>query len=172
MCLTNTRTRYNNNELISLHFIAPKMLKPTEEYDPSRAKSLIKKIETEGVWLHPLLVENNNYTIMDGHHRHQAAKTLGLLLIPCFLLSYDNPHLKLSSRRQEKEIYRQDIIKAGLTGNLLPYKSTRHQLLLKLPETFIPLVLLMQNNNFESPGSFKKLASIKLKTQHQSAFLG
>ncbi|MDD3267048.1 MAG: ParB N-terminal domain-containing protein [Burkholderiales bacterium] len=85
-------------EVLNITFIEPQSLKPTEGFDPQRASELMLSIKNRNKWTTPIMVEKNHLVIMDGHHRHQVAQMLNLKMIPCILLSYDNPLLKLSSR--------------------------------------------------------------------------
>lgn len=130
------------NELVTIHFLSPQLLKPTEKHDPAKVSFLAEKISTEGIWCEPLLLERDTHIIMDGHHRYRVAKALNLSIIPCLRLTYSNPHLTVKSRMPNKDIQPENIIQAGLTGNLLAYKSTRHQLAVEFFNIRIPLLFL------------------------------
>ncbi|WP_136623790.1 ParB N-terminal domain-containing protein [Bradyrhizobium centrolobii] len=67
-------------------------LRPSEEIELEWAQMLAQVIAEEGRWTQPILVECSQSVIMDGHHRHFCATTLNLSLVPCVLLSYDDPN--------------------------------------------------------------------------------
>lgn len=101
-------------------------LLPHEQHDPDRARDLTAEIEACGLWTAPLLVERQHLIILDGHHRWEAAKCLGLTAVPAVLISYGDPRLSLTSWRPEERWVPRDVIACALTGNLFPVKTTRH----------------------------------------------
>lgn len=137
-------------ELMTIKMLSPSSLKPTEQYDPSRVDTLFEKIKNEGIWQQPILIERNHSVIMDGHHRHQVAKRMNLTTIPCLIISYDSPYITVTSRHSDKDINAEDILQAGLTGILLDYKSTRHQLSIPLLSIRIPIEALMHSNSLHA----------------------
>lgn len=130
------------DELLSIKLLPLNKIKQSEEHDEARVRLLTDNIKDEGIWTHPILVEKQNFIIMDGHHRYQVAKNLNFKRIPCFVLRYDNPYLTVSSRIENLDIQINNIINAGLTGNLLKYKSTKHELLIDLLQVRIPIEIL------------------------------
>lgn len=136
-------------ELLSVKFISPEIIKPTEEFRKDRVDELAENIILEETWTTPILVEKHNLVIMDGHHRYQVALMLELDMIPCLMIGYDNPYLKLSSRTIGEEITFEKIILAGLTGQLLSYKSTKHDLLIDLLKIKIPVGILKNGNKLQ-----------------------
>ena len=64
------------------------------------------------------------HVVMDGHHRLEAAKRLGLRSVPCALLSYEQ--VTVESRRPEICVSPQEIILRGIGRNLYPEKTTKH----------------------------------------------
>jgi hypothetical protein len=114
-------------------------LRPSEECNDGRVKALAAKIGQEGFWSAPLLIEAEHRIVMDGHHRLSVARALQLSVVPCLLLSYDDPHLQVTSWVDSAEFDHRLILDAGRTGSLLPYKSTRHRLSGNAPECKIPL---------------------------------
>ena len=119
----------SHDALLSFQLLSPEKLRATEAINIYRARSLAEQIKSQGVWSVPLLIEKNHFIVMDGHHRLWSALQLGLQQVPCFLTDYDNPHLRLTSWAGQKELTPEDVMTAGLTGELLAYKTTRHLLL-------------------------------------------
>lgn len=129
-------------DLLSVKLLPLELLKPTENHNYFKVEALEKDILNLGIWKVPLLIEQNNLIIMDGHHRFEVAKRIGLARIPCVVINYNNPYLSLSSKIDSVKITPNKIIEAGLTRNLLPYKSTMHTITLDLLEIQIPIKLL------------------------------
>lgn len=114
-------------------------LRPTEEINLERAGMLAKVIAKEGRWTEPILVERDHSVIMDGHHRHFCAMKLDLSLVPCVLLSYDDPNLDVTYWYDRRPVDVGRIIKAGLSGELMRAKTTRHQLQIPVPSCSVEL---------------------------------
>lgn len=104
----------------------PEELQPSEEHNEGRVAALVKKIEAEGVWTLPVLVEQNHKIIMDGHHRVQVAQALRLKRVPAVMLQYGDHRLRVTSWSEDVPYDISLILAAGQAGRLLPYKSTRH----------------------------------------------
>ncbi|WP_292332967.1 ParB N-terminal domain-containing protein [Mesorhizobium sp.] len=114
-------------------------LRPTEEINIERARTLAKMIAEEGRWTRPILVEHRHSVIMDGHHRHFCATALGLSFVPCVLLSYDDPNLHVTYWSDPAPAAVDRIVQAGLSGDLMSFKTTRHKLQVALPSCSIEL---------------------------------
>jgi hypothetical protein len=109
-------------------------LRRTEQHNPQRASRLAMNIAAEGTWTKPIWVESGDLLIMDGHHRLEAAILLGLVRVPCTLLSYHMPELSVVSWNGNAQFPIADIFAAGRTRSLLPYKTTRHVLSCAAPQ--------------------------------------
>ena len=105
-------------------FLNPYDIKETEHHLPEKLPALKEKILSEGIWRVPITVEKSSLVVMDGHHRLQTAKSLGLSLIPCIMLGYES--VIVESRRPDILVTPEEIIRRGLAGDLYPAKSTRH----------------------------------------------
>ncbi|MEA1993097.1 MAG: ParB N-terminal domain-containing protein [Euryarchaeota archaeon] len=71
------------------------LLKPHEALDPLESKLLIKSINEKGVFYKPMLVARDSKVIIDGHHRWDGLKRMGVKKIPCILLNYFDDEIKL-----------------------------------------------------------------------------
>ncbi len=99
-------------------------LKHIEDYGKKRVKWLRDKILAEGVWKVPLKVEKDLNLVMDGQHRMEVAKEIGLSVVPCLLYSYDE--VKVWSLRKNYEVNADLIIERVLNNNIYPYKTAKH----------------------------------------------
>jgi L-serine kinase (ADP) len=127
---------------IEIRLVPIKELRPTEMINTGRFHSLAAKILREGRWTHPILVERENLIVMDGHHRLSSAGLLHLKCVPCLLLSYDDPRVSVTSWHDTEPFDVARIIKAGQTGQLLGFKTTRHRISGTVPSCAIPLETL------------------------------
>lgn len=103
-------------------------LLPTEEINRDRALTLSNKISADGIWTRPMFIEGDTFAVMDGHHRLFAASQLALEVVPCLLLSYDDPRLSVSYWHKAGAFPVEKILHAARNRKLLPYKTTRHVL--------------------------------------------
>ena len=71
--------------------------------------SLAEMINSMGFWTVPIAVEHSKFAIMDGHHRYNAAKKLGLKRIPCVLMDYERSGVTLQSWRPEINVSVEDV---------------------------------------------------------------
>lgn len=117
-------------------------LLPHEEHDPQHAGEVASQLKENGLWRTPLLVERQHLIILDGHHRFEAAKRLGLTHVPAMLIAYGDPRLSLSSWRAGEKWMAQDIISRALSGRLCPIKTTRHKMHPPIEKIAIPLAHL------------------------------
>jgi len=58
-------------------------------------RRLVEEIRADGVFKHPIIVDEKTMVVLDGMHRVAAAKELGLRLIPTCLVDYDNPNIRV-----------------------------------------------------------------------------
>jgi len=127
------------------------LLRPHENVDLKILNRLIESIESDGVLKRGIVIDRKTYVILDGHHRVKALEILNCDKVPCLLIDYSSPQVLVSPWRGEGLISKSLIIKAGLTGRLLPPKTSKHMLLLGgcmvhisvvEPEVNIPLSML------------------------------
>jgi hypothetical protein len=138
----NRKIRFMS-DFLAIYLLPIESLKPHEQYCPDNFNYWLEQIAMKKHWTHPLLVHKDTKIIMDGHHRYQIARKLGLKHIPCVLTSYTNPYLKVYFHRDNSILDDQLIIEAGQSGKLFDKKSTRHELAFNcIPQTNIPLTFL------------------------------
>jgi len=117
-------------------------LRPTERIEVGRAACLIEKILAARVWTRPILIEGTSKAVMDGHHRLNAARTLGLACVPCIRLRYGDPRLVLASWREDFVVTPELVLASAASGEPLPARTSRHVLNPKPHPVRIPLELL------------------------------
>lgn len=100
-------------------------LKPIEGFIYERVEMLAEKIKAEGIWTKPLLIDNVDSLIMDGHHRYQVALKLGLRRIPAIALDYSL--IRIWSLRQSEEVSHDRVRLRAIKGDIYPLKTVKHE---------------------------------------------
>jgi len=101
-----------------------KQLKPIEGFIPERVDYVLGELGKEGIWTTPLVVDNRYGLIMDGHHRHQAALSLGCHYVPAILWSYEE--VEIYSLREDVNISLNGIIENLENKTIYPNKTVKH----------------------------------------------
>lgn len=101
-------------------------LRPHEQFTEGRLQALLQSLKGTGVLWFPILVDDTDYIILDGHHRVESFRRMGLSKILCRLVDYDSPKIKVYPRRKDIPITK-DIVRAkARAGGVFPHKTTRH----------------------------------------------
>ena len=122
------------------------VLKPHEQIIQKKVDQLERMTIRWDAYTKPLLVDGATGTILDGHHRFEIAKRLDLQCLPCVVVDYlydDSITLLLWPSSDREGITKDDVIQAGLSGDLMPPKTSRHLLSDDLPPISVPLSRLM-----------------------------
>jgi len=108
-----------------VRFVEVASLSIIEGHGPKRVNWLLEKIKKEGIWSEPIKVEKSKMLVMDGHHRFEVAKKLGLRIIPAELFSYEN--VEVYSLRKNINVTSSIILKNAELGIVFPYKTAKHK---------------------------------------------
>jgi hypothetical protein len=117
-------------------------LKPHEQVDEAHVQELATIMTLNGYVPHPVTVDRNTRVILDGHHRVKALEKLGLLLVPVYFVDYTSDEITVEPWREGEVVTKETVIQAGLTGNLLPIKSSKNYIPNKPTNVYVPLELL------------------------------
>lgn len=112
-------------------------LKHIEGFSHKRVQWLKKRILAESVWTKPLCVERQHFLVMDGQHRMEAARDLGLRYVPCVLFPYED--VEIWSLRKNCEVTHALVIQKSLAGDIYPYKTVKHRFPIEIPAMKTPL---------------------------------
>ena len=122
------------------------VLKPHEQVIQKKVDQLERMTIRWDAYTKPLLVDGATGTILDGHHRFEIARRLDLQCLPCVVVDYlddDSITLLLWPNSDREGITKDDVIQAGLSGDLMPPKTSRHLLSDDLPPISVPMSRLM-----------------------------
>lgn len=108
----------------------------------THARMVEQKIRDQGIWTDPILVAAKYFIVLDGHHRFESAKAIGLDFVPCVVIDYLSDVIEVSSWRHAVSVTKNDVLVAGLQSKLLPAKTSKHTLSQQMPSIDIPLINL------------------------------
>ena len=98
-----------------------------EEIDRDYLVFLKKAIQKDGFIKNPIIADKEYLVVLDGHHRLNSCKALGLSRIPCQLVDYlGNNKIRVVTRRKGIYINKQIVIAMGISGKVFPEKTTKH----------------------------------------------
>ncbi|MEM2447312.1 MAG: ParB N-terminal domain-containing protein [Candidatus Bathyarchaeia archaeon] len=136
------------NEQFKIVLLPIEQLKPHEKGSPLYLELLKQEILKDGVLKYPIIADEKTLVILDGMHRWLALQSLGYEKIPVLLVNaLENPKIRIGSRRvhryinnSDTHITAKDVLSAGLSGQLMPPRTTRHFFpFLKPPKIDYPL---------------------------------
>lgn len=117
-------------------------LRHIEGFSTKRVQWLRDKIVREGVWSKPVALDADHGLVLDGQHRMEVAKALGLRRIPA--IRYDYSAVKVWSLRPGKYDFTwETVVQRALAGDIYPYKTVKHEFPLPLPDCQFSLGELM-----------------------------
>jgi hypothetical protein len=128
--------------MYKLELLSTKDITETEEHLLDRVEWLKNIIISEGIWRIPLIVEKHSLAIMDGHHRYNVAKKIGLTRVPAILLDYDQDNVMVGAWHEDMYIDKEIMLGNIRKKILFPYKTTRHIVSPSPEELQIPLSFL------------------------------
>jgi hypothetical protein len=129
-CLTSK----TENAHLEVALVPIDQLRPHEKGSPLYLKLLRQEILRDGVLKYPIIAEHKSGVILDGMHRWLAIKSMGYALIPAVRVdAFGGLKIRVGRRRIQQytngsngDITVEKVIAAGLTGQLMEPRSTRH----------------------------------------------
>lgn len=121
-------------------------LLPHEEVIPKNLNRMMRWLVKTGRFMQPILVDEDSKVILDGHHRWNAAKALGLDRIPVVAVDYmnsDEVSVSVWPGCGIDSINKRQVVEMGVSGNLFPPKTSRHTFDLEIPRIGFSLDELM-----------------------------
>jgi hypothetical protein len=124
-----------------------KWLKPHEQVIPKNLEAVQSSVVDAGAYTKPILVDRATGTILDGHHRHEVGRRLGLTRLPALLIDYQSdPMIRLDvwPTCGRTALTKQEVIDMALSPSVFPPKTSRHHydgfdMNSDLPEIDVPL---------------------------------
>lgn len=107
----------------------------------------------DGMVKDPIIVDQRTMVILDGHHRYNALKRMGYKYVPVYLVDYSSEHIGVTAWRAGEHVTKAEVMRAGLSGNLMPAKTSRHSIPDMPHGINVPLAILKEkthDNKFHS----------------------
>jgi hypothetical protein len=105
-------------------------LREHEQIRPDYLEELKNEILGDGILKMPICADKETYIILDGHHRLHALKRIGCRKIPCILVDYRSPEIKVVPWREGETITKEMVTRTALTGGRMPPKTSKHMILI------------------------------------------
>jgi L-serine kinase (ADP) len=105
-----------------------------EEVVASDLEHLVASLRASRIVREPILVASGSLVILNGHHRVAALKRLGAHTAPAWIVDYEDAKITLDRWGDGPTITKDDVISRARSGQPFPPKTTRHRVLLELPE--------------------------------------
>lgn len=114
-------------------------LRHIEGFSRKRVDWLVQKILSEGIWTKPVALDEAHDLVLDGQHRMESAKRLGLKWVPA--VRYDYASLEVWSLRPTTHQFDwRRVTERALAAQPYPYKTVKHRFPHGgLPDIAIPL---------------------------------
>lgn len=119
------------DRLLNTEFVSVSQLRHIEGFSDRRVKWLTTKILKDGVWNKPIALDNEHNLVLDGQHRMEAARLLGLAVVP--VVKYDYAKVEVWSLRPNYSFDWKTVVKRALAGDIYPYKTVKHRFPTPLP---------------------------------------
>lgn len=87
----------NRHLRLEIDVVSVRDLHPHEEILQPLVNKLMERIKQDQNVKHPIMVDRNTLTVLDGTHRLIALKNLGCKWIPICLVNYKSPKIRVSS---------------------------------------------------------------------------
>lgn len=107
-------------------------LRHIEGFSKRRVEWLAGKIRKEQLWNKPLAIDDQHNLVMDGQHRMEVSKALGLKHVPAVRFSYASVDI-WSLRPGKYEFDWKTVVERALSGDIYPYKTVKHRFPTALP---------------------------------------
>lgn len=101
------------------------LLRHIEGFSKKRVAWLVDKIRAEGRWTKPLALDSEHHLVLDGQHRMEAAKQLGLVWVPA--VRYVYAEVPVWSLRANHAFDWAKVTERALAGHPYPYKTVKHE---------------------------------------------
>jgi len=131
-----------DKDIISEHsYVDYNDLYPHENIIPEKKDSLKHKLqkETNFFFISSIIICNKSGIIIDGHHRYNSLKEIGISQIPVTKVNYMSKKIITT---EKNIIPKKSIIKRALSGNLFDPKSTKHMVFCEKKNDWFPIILI------------------------------
>lgn len=118
-------------------------LKRHEAFEASKVDRLVAEIKRTGEFTDPIWVARGSFVILNGHHRVEALRRLGARRAAAWIFDYHGDAVELQRWDAGPPIAKEEVEERAERGELFPPKTTRHRVLVELPDRKVPLAQLL-----------------------------
>lgn len=99
-----------------------------EQVDRARLGQVRKQLLAQKEIRRPVMVDKASNVVLDGHHRVQALREIGVKRVPVVYVRYQDEGIRVYLRRKElfMKIIKEYVIGMARSGRVFPSKTTRH----------------------------------------------
>jgi L-serine kinase (ADP) len=115
------------------------LLRGHEEHDEEKVDELVAELQRTGLFVDPIWVARGSWVILNGHHRVEALRRLGLKRIPAWVFDYHSDRVDVDRWSPVPPIGKDEVVRRAHEGPRFPPKTTRHRLRVELPRRTVPL---------------------------------
>ncbi len=104
-------------------------------------EACVRMLKNDGVFKVPILVDEKDLVVLDGHHRVEAMKVLGYTKIPVYLVDYWDEAIEVTTwpEAEIENITKEMVLEMGRSDDVFPPKTSKHTVKVKLEERHVPL---------------------------------
>ena len=104
-------------------------------------EDFVKMLRDDGTFKVPILVDENDYVVLDGHHRVEALRRMGYTKIPVYLVDYWDDAIEVTAWPEAEidNVTKEMILEMGKSEGVFPPKTSRHKVKVELEAVDIPL---------------------------------
>lgn len=132
--MTSSVLRTENSRFNRVVLLQIDQLRPHEKGSPVYLELLRREILRDGMLRYPIVADEKTRVILDGMHRWLALKSIGYKAIPVLLVDvFQKPAIRVGRKRIHQymsdsieEMTVERVISAGLDGQLMEPRTTRH----------------------------------------------
>ncbi len=112
-----------------------------EAIQDSLLETCVRMLKDDGVFKVPILVDEKDLVVLDGHHRVEAMKVLGYTKIPVYLVDYWDEAIEVTTwpEAEIENITKEMVLEMGRSDDVFPPKTSKHTVKVKLEERHVPL---------------------------------
>lgn len=116
-------------------------LKIHEAIQDRLLEACVRMLKDDGVFKVPILVDEKDFVVLDGHHRVEAMRRMGYTKIPVYLVDYWDDAIEVTTwpEAEIENITKEMVLEMGRSDEVFPPKTSRHKVKVRLEERHIPL---------------------------------
>ncbi len=125
-------------------------LRPHEDTHRFRLGEMVEKIQANGFFHKPILVDAVSKTILDGHHKWAAARILSLDILPVVAVDYlrdERITVAVWPDCGKDSITKEEVVETALADRLFAAKTSKHEVAFKIPSIEVPLSRLRSQDH-------------------------